>query len=977
MLPEQLALVACLLAAASLAVALLARQRAYTAEQLAREALKRLEANSGDSLPARSPNVKPQAPAPQPARAWTPPPAPAPAKPQSVPNSEGLPPPLQKLPERASPASMPRIQTAVSKPASALPKVQSNEFQWGSRWATYLGLAMAVLGAVFFGVHAGRHTTPPVRWCGMAGLSLSFLLVGQFMQTRWQGYARALFAGGLALVYLTAFAAYAFPPVRIVTDPLTGWMLQVAALSIIVIVAAAKRSALIAYLATGLGTVAGFFTIALDLTQFTLPYALGWTLGLVCLGSWRKWDRVQIAGLSVGIFLFATRLFAAIQAESAFPTINELTSTAAIWTGILFFAGLACRQRWENSLFRERTLALGAAFMVGLHLLAVWHMHPPYLSGSYLIWALVFAIASPTARLAQCGDRLVVGWALKAATLFALFVVARFDGEVRMLALAVEGWSLILLWRRNPHFWTACAWGGLWFVACGFLLLHAFQFAEASITWITAITFAVGFLSLLEELRFRPALQTAGAMPPSQRETARWIGLIGHAILALIAALCLRWLLGHDAQIFGWLATGLVVMSYGGLRKSPETVSVGISLWALSHVAWWGQPETGSVVSAQLLGIFLILSGGILLAATRDQQSRQPHFKKTLRQLEIGIHAVGLLTVAVWLPNVANYPLQSLIFALLALIAALTPSWVLFSAPRLSLLSAALALSLPISGIIQHNYHPDSPLYLGVWLLLVAHGFIIRWERHRPTDWWGAAATLALVTHLILSFAAWVLVQIAVVDESWLVLSVLAALAITELQQHFQREIATAVLSAVFRLILWTYMCLWAAGIAGTSFWEWLNLAAGICILLTPLFINAGKERKRYFMTAAGVLFALSIIPFGIGSGAENHATAVWAAAAFSVFAIGLITRHRSVRVVSLIALGLTILRAFVVDLDQTFERIIAFFGLGITFLAIGFLYQRLQQTESFKNRSMIERNEDKPGDADVSAEPAKPLDKP
>jgi len=130
-------------------------------------------------------------------------------------------------------------------------------------------------------------------------------------------------------------------------------------------------------------------------------------------------------------------------------------------------------------------------------------------------------------------------------------------------------------------------------------------------------------------------------------------------------------------------------------------------------------------------------------------------------------------------------------------------------------------------------------------------------------------------------------------------------------------------------------------------------------------------------MTAAGVLFALSIIPFGIGSGAENHATAVWAAAAFSVFAIGLITRHRSVRVVSLIALGLTILRAFVVDLDQTFERIIAFFGLGITFLAIGFLYQRLQQTESFKNRSMIERNEDKPGDADVSAEPAKPLDKP
>jgi hypothetical protein len=135
----------------------------------------------------------------------------------------------------------------------------------------------------------------------------------------------------------------------------------------------------------------------------------------------------------------------------------------------------------------------------------------------------------------------------------------------------------------------------------------------------------------------------------------------------------------------------------------------------------------------------------------------------------------------------------------------------------------------------------------------------------------------------------------------------------------------------------------WDLGLAGV-----LAVAASAVVL--PLLLArgagaigpSGRAHLRRWLPAGGV--ALAFVAFSSQSGAlAAYATVGWGLVACGVFLTGLLARSRPHRLLGLIGLGLCVPRVFLVDLDSTLHRIIAFIVLGGVLLWVGFSYQRFR----------------------------------
>ncbi len=999
----------CLLSLISLMLALNARDRAAQAERAMAEVLKELRRQPppAQSTPQTPPAVEvkivetltgdPPAATASAQRVSSPveareressarPEAPCPPKttesPQEVPEKrEGTPspqaleptalkaagPPLKPVspppshPARAEQAMVARKQAPQSEVPSALS--EKAEFRWGSRWATYLGLAMAILGAIFFAVHVGMRTPPMVRWLGLAGLTGIFLALGHYMRVRWGNYARSLFSGGLVLGYLTAFAAHAFPPVRIVESPFHGWLLQLAALVGIVAVAAAKRNAGIAYLAAGLGAVAGYFTIALDLSPWTLPYAVGWSIGLVTLGSLRRWDGVQWTGLAMGLFLFLSQMWAALWDFVPAPTQLETHLTALALTALIFVSGLFRSGSWEKPPYRLAFLAGGAGLIVTLHLICIWSFHPGHLAWSYLGWSGIFAVATLWAHSRKEPESLVHGWLLKALTLLTLFIVAYFEGEVRMLALALQGWALISLWKRDSSPWVLQGWRALWLVASMFFIHQVSQANPGELSWMGFLTGLLAFLSLLEQVQYAPE-ETASAQPSQStgEDWAQLFSLAAFAILAIGGLFALGRIAGIEDLSFAWLLGGLLLALYSAFRQNIGGLWIAAACGVCSLLIWWSQPEASTIVAPWVMGTYLMISSALVSGIARLGQEHvstesTPNRTHLLWLEHLGMLSV-LITLAFWAPLVVGGAgPQAVLFAGVALAGMLIPERILSSAPRLSLLPALFAVLIPMDLLLGPGIDQEHPLYLLAWALLLAQSFVLRWSPARGHILFESAHPILSGTQLGLVLVLWFVALGTYIPGGWLVLSSVSAVLIHYVLHRFRPSTGTAIAMGWQQFLLWVLLCVLATDFRIGETLDWISLLVGCAFLLAPFYFIRSKQHVSWvaFSHAAGLWIVLAILPFGIGGEFVRYATAIWAFASFGIFALGLGTRQAGARLVSLIGFSATLIRAFSVDLVQTEERIIAFFGLGILLLGVGFLYQRIQRASQETDKSKSE----------------------
>jgi hypothetical protein len=344
------------------------------------------------------------------------------------------------------------------------------ESQLAAWWVIRIGLVLLIIAAVFFGIHVSQHTPPWLRVVTLCLVSVATIGLGARMRGKLEGFGRAIIGGGFALLYFTAFAAFALPATKIIDAPAAGVLAQFAALTAAILWSLWKKDQMVATLTLFLGFVSCGFSHSHDLDRFA-------TLGLVLLAA-------------TGAFLFATRgwltpfLTALVGSWAGFaifaeldwlradaPPFAHLMGALVVLTVLFEAGGLVCAARGLH--LRDdrlrRWLLLGnttAAALIGYSVVRM--VHPDQLKDFYFIMAALFFTFTVIHHL-RTTDRVVTeSFFLKSSALLCLGFAAAFSGPVRWLAIAFQAFSLLWTSRRSGSRW----------IAAGFVLVLA-----ASVGW--------------------------------------------------------------------------------------------------------------------------------------------------------------------------------------------------------------------------------------------------------------------------------------------------------------------------------------------------------------------------------------------------------------------------------------------------------------------------------------------------------------
>jgi len=121
------------------------------------------------------------------------------------------------------------------------------------------------------------------------------------------------------------------------------------------------------------------------------------------------------------------------------------------------------------------------------------------------------------------------------------------------------------------------------------------------------------------------------------------------------------------------------------------------------------------------------------------------------------------------------------------------------------------------------------------------------------------------------------------------------------------------------------------------------GLALTLCALVQTEMAEERREWREVWCGIFSVVALLIAVTFFWREELRNVTTIGWGAASLLLVLGGFFLRSRPMRVVGFVGLGMAILRVFVVDIKDTFYRIIAFAVLAVLFLGLGYLYSRFR----------------------------------
>ena len=174
-------------------------------------------------------------------------------------------------------ASTPAEPSPVSpQPQPAMPPKSGDSMEWrlGSYWLVRIGIVILLTGVVFLGNFVWKTYLPHLgHWGKLSFIALgagALVVAGGRLERRkpdLQGYGRVLTAGGLALGYYTAYAAHFVERLRVITSPVFGGVVLLAAAFGITAYADRRRSQGAAMLTVLLA----FYTAAMNpIAEFSL-----------------------------------------------------------------------------------------------------------------------------------------------------------------------------------------------------------------------------------------------------------------------------------------------------------------------------------------------------------------------------------------------------------------------------------------------------------------------------------------------------------------------------------------------------------------------------------------------------------------------------------------------------------------------------------------------------------------------------------
>ena len=531
----------------------------------------------------------------------------------------------------------------------------------GGNTIVRVGILVLLVGVVFLLRLASEYFQTPIelRLAGVALGGLALVGVGLRLSAKRRGYGLSLQGGGLAILYLTLFAAFRL--YSVLPSQLTFALL--AMLAAISAIFAVKQDALpLALLAFGGAFLAPILTstgqgnvVALFSYYFLLNLAVAWiahqrtwkmlnllgaavTFGLAGLWGWQRFDPsvrwplegLLIAHLALYIFIVVRYSQQLIRAQDADPTQHH--RVPVVDSGLLFGVPM-----------------LGFGLQAGL-----LHQVPYALAVSSAVLAAVY-LAVGRYLLAQGRSmRLLTEGVLALGIAFsALVLPLALDAKWTAAGWAVQGAALVWLGQRQARRWLVyfglllelasllvVAWGGLFHSPAWSVL--ALTVLVCSL-WISAIF--VRHQAWQDALRRLPQQISPLVLGVTLCITSVWLQQVWFATPQL-----LFW--QNQADVIQWMWDVVLIMGFG-LWLAPRlnwtelqgALRLGLPLLGILTFAAAGT----TAFDGQILRLLMLVIGVAAVAAwggvLLKQLSIQPHRSTRVDQALWVLSLIVLLSI--------------------------------------------------------------------------------------------------------------------------------------------------------------------------------------------------------------------------------------------------------------------------------------------------------------------------------------------
>ncbi len=861
---------------------------------------------------------------------------------------------------RPAPQAPPVVQAAPSLARHKLPHVEeptpggvpappkgSLEMQVGTYWLVRIGIVLLLTGLVFLGNYAYKN------WIGHLGplgkLILLYLGSGALLAVGWwlqrkreemRNYAQILFAGGLAAVYFTTYAAHYIEPLRVIANPYLAGVCLFAWAGFMVFLAERKRSEILALFGVGL---AYYTSIISEVRVFTLFSNLVLTVAAVVFLVRHRWVKLSVASLfaTYGAYFYWRFLFGnqwhgpAVEGESLWVALLFLSCYWALFTSAVFLLKADEERPLSRAWFASGNN--GAFFVLATFTL------PHLYHGRFWILPLSLGTALVilhvlTLRVLPGEKRLAEAYLIQGLLLVTLGFLSWFSGLKLALVLAVEGAMLGVLgqqWRHRLLRWAGMTVAAL---AAGQTLLQLAHTDQAGY-WTGG---SVGLLMFFSAWWNRD--------PEGERWTATRAAY--YTLLGLAVWFFTTWEMAPGRYVAPVLVgEALLLVALGVPLGLPEAALFGQILLLFGQadclvrlfskqadIPWWNP--------------VVVVAGSLALSYWWQRQKAEdwPH---RCGDFTLGLLALALVGVLFgWLQPLFAGPEWLLVSGGLAMAVAaygtFTRLWTLAVFGQMFCLVCVVEFARQLFFRSESSGLPPGGYAFGpvVVLLIMARLGAKAWgrcglESADPVPLEARVAQIynAMATLLAL---AWVVKYVPARQHVWVMILTGAVL----FSGGGWRSSPN---------LLWAGVAFMLAGAARFFLiggpLNWIDPAAFVVVLIVERRAKSFSAPFPGKVRAAMVLVAATAIWVFVSRWVSEQArgfylTVAWAVLALGIFGAGFFLRDRIYRWFGLGILACALGRVVLFDVWklETPYRILSFLGLGVVLLVLGFVYNRFQE---------------------------------
>ncbi len=482
----------------------------------------------------------------------------------------------------------------------------------GGNWFNYIGILAIIIGVGFFLKLAFDR-----QWIGPTGrvmiglaIGLGFVVGGEIIRQRgYRNYAHGLSGGGIAILYLSVFAAFA-------RYQIIGQLPAFALMSMVTALAVLLAARYDAYVIAVLGLLGGFLTPIMlstgrDNEAGLFSYIALLDLGVLGVAYFKQWRSLNYMAFWATVLMAVGWALEHYKTEKLWTTIFFFTIFFVIFATLAIFHNVVNRKpttRWDLSLiFSNATIYFSSSY--GL----LNEQYRPYLGLFAVLMSAFYVGFGYFARSRVKEDRYLIYSFLGLATLFlTLAVPIQFDQQWVTMGWAVEG--AVLTWiGLKAESRTTCYSGMLMFAIA---VWHWFQvdvhdFAYYSWQAFTPILNKRGASVIVMIAAFAIAARfyrTLGEkLEESERTNFAEVCLLAANILAVI------WLSLDANDYFGQLKAG-VPSGPGGLTGSDWLERIETNR-ELGLTALWSIYGAAALIAGITRRIKLVRGFSLLLLA--------------------------------------------------------------------------------------------------------------------------------------------------------------------------------------------------------------------------------------------------------------------------------------------------------------------------------------------------------------------------